>query len=76
LDAIYAALRDRLIPPDEAVGLGPDKFVVWEDQADQVERELCGAFLEERAALAESARVDDLRLLSALRVAQGVLDQT
>jgi hypothetical protein len=61
LDAIYATLRDRLIPPDEAIGLGPDKFIAWEDQADQIERELCGAFLEERAALAESARVDDLR---------------
>lgn len=61
LDAIYATLRDRLIPPDEAASLGPDKFIAWEDQADQIERELCGAFLEERAALAESARVDGPR---------------
>ena len=61
LDAIYSALRDRLIPPDEAASLGPDQFIAWEDQADQIERELCGAFLEERAALAESAQIGDLR---------------
>jgi hypothetical protein len=60
LDAIYAALRDRLIPSDESVPLGPDKFINWEDQADQIERELCGAFLEERAALAQAARMGDL----------------
>lgn len=55
LDAIYTTLRDKLIPADDEVGLGEDKFILWEDQAGQIQRELCGAFLEERAALAAGA---------------------
>jgi hypothetical protein len=35
------------------------KFIDWENQADLIERELCTAFLEERAALEAAAEVVD-----------------
>jgi hypothetical protein len=58
LDAIYQSLRDKLIPADESVPLEGGKFIDWEDQADELEKQLCAAFLEERAALAAAAQVD------------------
>lgn len=58
LDAIYHSLRDKLIPADESVPLQGGKFIDWEDQADQIEKELCTAFLEERAALEAAAQVE------------------
>jgi hypothetical protein len=58
LDAIYQSLRDKLIPADESVPLQGGKFIDWENQADQIEKELCTAFMEERAALEAEAKVD------------------
>jgi len=57
LDAIYRSLREKLIPMDESVPLEGKKFIEWENQADLIEKELCTAFLEERAALEEGAQV-------------------
>lgn len=50
---------DRLIPADESVALKGQFFADFEDQADELERTLCPAFLEERVALCGSARVSD-----------------
>jgi hypothetical protein len=58
LDAIYQSLRDKLIPPDESTPLQGDKFIDWENQADQIEKELCTAFMEERAALQAESQVN------------------
>ena len=58
LTRMFEALRDRLIPADESVPLKGGTFREWEDQADQIERGLCPAFLEERAALESNARVE------------------
>jgi DNA-directed RNA polymerase subunit RPC12/RpoP len=49
---------DRLIPADESVPLKGEFFADFEDQADELERTLCPAFLEERVALSGSARVE------------------
>lgn len=57
LDAIYQKLRDKLIPADESVPLEGDKFIDWENQSDLIEKELCTAFLEERAGLDAVAQV-------------------
>ena len=50
---------DRLIPADESVPLRGGTFREWEEQADELERTLCPAFLEERAALEGHARAGD-----------------
>ena len=57
LDAIYQSLRDKLIPADESVPLEGRKFIDWENQADEIEKELCTAFMEERSALEAGAQV-------------------
>lgn len=49
---------DRLIPADESVALKGRFFADFEDQADELERTLCPAFLEERVALSGSAHVE------------------
>jgi hypothetical protein len=56
--ALAKAQIDRLIPDDEAVPLKGKVFADFEDQADELERTLCPAFLEERVALDPNARVD------------------
>ena len=53
---LFEAELDRLIPADEAKPLRGGTFREWEDQADEIERVLCPAFLEERAALEDGAR--------------------
>ncbi|HVT88162.1 MAG TPA: hypothetical protein VHD56_04870 [Tepidisphaeraceae bacterium] len=58
MDAIYFALREKLIPADESVSLQGGKFIDWENQADLIEKELCTAFLEERVALEAGAQVE------------------
>ena len=58
LDAIYQSLRDKLIPADESVPLQGSRFLDWENQADQIEKELCTAFMEERAALENESKVE------------------
>jgi len=49
---------NRLIPADESVPLKGQYFADFEDQADELERTLCPAYLEERVALSGSARVE------------------
>ena len=53
---LAAQMVDRLIPADESVPLKGGTFREWEDQADEIERTLCPAFLEERAALENNAQ--------------------
>lgn len=50
---------DRIIPPDEAVPLKGSRFVDWEDQVAELRRAVVPTVLEERAALADDARVED-----------------
>lgn len=58
LMALAKAQIDKLIPADESVPLRGQFFADFEDQADELERTMCPAFLEERAALSASSRVD------------------
>jgi hypothetical protein len=48
---------DKLIPADESVALRGQFFADFEDQADELERTVCAAFLEERVALSAGAWV-------------------
>ena len=60
LKAVFEAQLDRLIPADESKELKGRKFIEWEEQADELDRSVTGAFLEERAALDGCANVDAL----------------
>lgn len=55
LTALALAEIDRLIPADENVPLKGQFFADFEDQADELERTLCPAFLKERIALSSVA---------------------
>jgi hypothetical protein len=59
LMALAKAQIDKLIPADEAVPLRGQFFADFEDQADELERTICPAFLEERVALSVGAKVVD-----------------
>ena len=56
--ALAGAEIDRLIPLDESVPLRGEFFADFEDQADELERTLCPAFLQERVALSNAAEVE------------------
>jgi DNA-directed RNA polymerase subunit RPC12/RpoP len=58
MQAVFGAALDRLIPADEAVPLKGALFVDFEDQVEVLVRAVAPTALEERAALADSARVD------------------
>ena len=49
---------ERIIPEDEAVNLKGKTFAEFEDQVERLGRTVCTTALEERAALDESARVE------------------
>ena len=53
----FMASLDKVIPPDEAVPLRGSTFRDWEDQAAELRRAVVPTLLEERAALADNARV-------------------
>jgi hypothetical protein len=55
--AAFSAQLDRLIPPDQTVPLRGGLFIDWEVQADELARTVGATFVEERAALDESASV-------------------
>lgn len=57
IDTFMASL-DKAIPPDEAVPLKGRTFLDWEKQAEQLKRAVIPTLLEERAALEETARVE------------------
>lgn len=57
IDTFMASL-DKVIPPDEAVPLKGRTFLDWEKQAEQLKRAVIPTLLEERAALEETARVE------------------
>jgi len=58
LEKLLRSNLDKMIPLDESVPLNGGQFVDWEDMADQLERALIPAFLEERAALEAGAQVE------------------
>jgi hypothetical protein len=55
LSQVFQSILDKMIPADEAVPLEGSKFVDWEDQGDELARTMVPLFLEERAALEDSA---------------------
>lgn len=55
--AILEAELDRLIPADESKPLVGKTFIEWEQQADELDRSVTAAFMEERAALDHAAVV-------------------
>jgi hypothetical protein len=55
--AMLEAELDRLIPADESRPLAGKTFIEWEQQADELDRGMTAAFLEERAALDKAAAV-------------------
>ena len=58
LAEMMAAL-DRVIPAEESKPLRGGTFAAWEDQADEFGRTVMTALLEERAALEDSAEVEE-----------------
>lgn len=56
--AAFMSSLDRIIPADEAVPLKGATFRDWEDQVGQMRRAVLPTVLEERAALADNARVE------------------
>jgi DNA-directed RNA polymerase subunit RPC12/RpoP len=62
LRAVFEKALDQVIPEDSMRPLKGQTFLEWEHQADEFDREVTGALLEERAALEASALVepDDL----------------
>jgi DNA-directed RNA polymerase subunit RPC12/RpoP len=59
ITAVFHAALDRVLPADESVPLRGGTFLEWEQQADELERIVLPTFLEERAALADQARVEE-----------------
>ena len=59
--AIHAFMTslDRMIPADESVPLKGSTFLDWEKQVAEMRRAVMPTVLEERAALAEAAQVDN-----------------
>lgn len=59
LDEVYQKLRDKFFPADESRPVKEGKFWEWEEMADEFDREMTAAILEElagqsaHAALAE-----------------------
>lgn len=61
LTRVFEQLRDRMIPLDESKPLRGSLFREWEEQAQELQREMTTAFLEERAGLEDNARVTENR---------------
>jgi DNA-directed RNA polymerase subunit RPC12/RpoP len=59
LTKLFEAALERVIPVDETLDLKGRTFREWEDQADEFDRTLTAALLEERAALEDNARVKE-----------------
>ncbi len=56
--AIFEKQLDQVIPLDESTPLQGRTFREWEDQADAFDQTVTSTLLEERAALEESAAVE------------------
>jgi hypothetical protein len=56
LRRVLEQFLDKVVPEDDSVALPGQGFLAWEDQAEELERRLCTAFLEERASLEEASR--------------------
>jgi hypothetical protein len=55
LMAVLEKALDKCIPSDEGQPMKDGKFREWEDMADEFDREVTGAFLEELAACSREA---------------------
>lgn len=58
LEGILEALLNRFIPADESKPMKGQTFREFEDQADEFDRQLTAAFLEELAALSPGAQAN------------------
>ena len=58
LGQVFQSILDKMVPADESVPLPGKQFIEWEDLADEVDRSLVPAFLEQRATLEASAQAD------------------
>jgi hypothetical protein len=56
--AIFEATLEQIIPADETKPLKGSRFIDFEDQAEQIARQVLPAVIEERAALDEAAKAD------------------
>jgi hypothetical protein len=59
MQEVLQKLLDKHIPADESQPMKDGKFWEWEDMADQFDRELTGAFLEELAACSMAAELGE-----------------
>jgi hypothetical protein len=55
--AVLEKALEKYIPADENQPMKDGKFCEWEDMADEFDREVTGAFLEELAACSAAARL-------------------
>jgi hypothetical protein len=58
-DDLCRQVRDKYLPEDLGKGVAEGKFWEWEDQADALDRELTGAFLEILGQLSGGAKLED-----------------
>ena len=62
LQKVMEGLLDRFIPADERQPMKGQTFREFEDQADEFDRQITGAFLEELASLSPAAEVEQAGL--------------
>ena len=56
-DELCQRVRDKFLPEDTAKAVAEGKFWEWEDQADALDRELTGGFLEILGRLSGQAKL-------------------
>ena len=55
LDGVYQRLRDKYLPADESQPVKDGQFWEWEEMADEFDRQMTAAFLEELVGLSKHA---------------------
>ena len=58
-DELCRRARDKFLPADGSQPAGEGKFWEWEEQADALDRELTGGFLEILGQLSGQAKLED-----------------
>lgn len=58
LDALYRRVRDKYLPEAAGQPAAEEKFWQWEDQADALDREFTGGFLEILGQLSGQAKLE------------------
>ncbi len=57
LDGVYERLREKYLPADESQPVADGKFRQWEAMADEFDREMTAAFMEELARLSDASEL-------------------